>query len=347
MHPPLNTPQTVSSDILRNPIFLLTEAASHLEAATIGVEWPAAERSSQMRSVNVPPRTTKMERQVTELVEAVSGVELVSKDRWKLKCDICKKNPPPVITSTSKKFVYPPNGAPVQCVKGKCTRTYHPTCALLAGLAMKEIAEWSTFEDRTNGRIWKEKVLTGKVWCPAHDPRREEDRKAAKEKWLQDQVERFRPGRRVWVVDADGLLRTAYPGVVLSHLPNPVNGCQVVCFDNLDELDVEDQVIQLAQSPNARSDNGDTEGVLSALIEGIRNVAWKHLRERAEGEAERVLADQEVEHGDQRNKFDRAVALVFKGTFAPTTTGLQRSPIRRTGLKSLPRLSDVEVWVEL
>ncbi|KAJ3106405.1 hypothetical protein HDU97_006390 [Phlyctochytrium planicorne] len=52
--------------------------------------------------------------------EIVTGVDLIPKDRWALKCHFCKN-----ITKKRARDL----GACIQCFKGKCVRAYHVSCA--------------------------------------------------------------------------------------------------------------------------------------------------------------------------------------------------------------------------
>ncbi|KXS20383.1 JmjC-domain-containing protein [Gonapodya prolifera JEL478] len=294
-----------------NPILLLTEALSRVEGKDDGSQAWKLEGSSIEALSHAPGvistvstkgkvRTKRQERIVFEWKEVVSGVELVAKDRWKLKCEICKRNPPPTFPS-SHKPLYPGNGAPVQCVKGKCTRTYHPKCAQQSGMCLSETAEWSTFEDKISGRVWKEKIVTGRLYCTAHDPRREEERKAAKEKQVQDSIAKFQPGSRVWVIDSSGLLRAADPAVVLRALADPSQGCEVVCFESLESLENEDALIAWAAYGGVNA-NGDALPAPGEVEIKVRKVSWKHLWERSEGDAEWVFEESERKLAEERQR---------------------------------------------
>jgi len=47
----------------------------------------------------------------------VFGVDAIVKDRWNLKCTACSKNRPKI------------HGAPIQCTRGKCSKSFHVSCA--------------------------------------------------------------------------------------------------------------------------------------------------------------------------------------------------------------------------
>lgn len=53
--------------------------------------------------------------------EVAVGLNSIPLARWRLKCDLCKAAND---KSKSKR------GAPIQCIKGKCVRAYHVSCAL-------------------------------------------------------------------------------------------------------------------------------------------------------------------------------------------------------------------------
>ncbi|KAJ3232833.1 Lysine-specific demethylase 4B [Chytriomyces hyalinus] len=65
-----------------------------------------------------------------ESVEVVAGIPDIPKDRWTLKCQFCRP--------ADKKTKYTAVGASIQCYKGKCTRTYHVSCAQENGIYLTE-----------------------------------------------------------------------------------------------------------------------------------------------------------------------------------------------------------------
>lgn len=61
----------------------------------------------------------------------VFGVDAIVKDRWNLKCVACTKGRPKA------------HGAPIQCTKGKCTKSFHVSCARegASGIAYSVVRE--------------------------------------------------------------------------------------------------------------------------------------------------------------------------------------------------------------
>lgn len=60
------------------------------------------------------------------------GVQNIKKDWYALKCVICKVK----------------GGVAIQCVKGKCTTAFHPTCAQENGFRMDRIDHGETLEHK-------------------------------------------------------------------------------------------------------------------------------------------------------------------------------------------------------
>jgi len=65
----------------------------------------------------VPMPSDPSSSSTTVMKRMVFGVDVVSKDRWNLKCAVCQK------------LRHKSHGAPIQCTKGKCPKAFHISCA--------------------------------------------------------------------------------------------------------------------------------------------------------------------------------------------------------------------------
>jgi hypothetical protein len=147
----------------------------------------------------------------------VNGISHIPLDRWKLKCSVCQYTGPPL-----KKL-----GACIQCTVGKCTRSYHVTCGLMAGIFM-DLSETG--------------ALTS--YCSTHDPVLKQQKKLEKENSInqKDQSKIFTVGTTV-IVKYGGV---KYEGIVLNVVKDK-RGCEVqfeeqeeACFASWESLKVKE-----------------------------------------------------------------------------------------------------------
>ncbi|KAI8449830.1 hypothetical protein BY996DRAFT_6418015 [Phakopsora pachyrhizi] len=97
-------------------------------------------------------------------MEPIDGVRGIPKQRWKLKCYICKKNV----------------GACIQCANRNCFTAYHPTCAQDSGLYLKlrpsapppgGPSATESLSGQPSERLQAEGVNTSRSFCDKHTPR--------------------------------------------------------------------------------------------------------------------------------------------------------------------------------
>lgn len=128
--------------------------------------------------VNTPPEEP--------LIEIAFGVSQIPRDRFRLKCYLCKQLHPTLRQ----------RGAPIQCAKGKCTRAVHVSCAKLAGLFLETY--WDTVQLLDGDTVVVEDIERGRVFCNLHDPRRGEEKKRAQVEAEMALADKLGRGTAVW-----------------------------------------------------------------------------------------------------------------------------------------------------
>ncbi|KAJ3149036.1 hypothetical protein HDU89_004038 [Geranomyces variabilis] len=102
--------------------------------------------------------------------EIVTGIDLIERARWRLKCAICKP-----------KSAQKAAGACIQCARGKCVRAYHVSCAAKAeGVKMVADAD------------------VPHCFCPQHDPDKLLAKWADRDQWIQRANEVIAEDMKVW-----------------------------------------------------------------------------------------------------------------------------------------------------
>ncbi|KAJ3393310.1 hypothetical protein HDU92_007871 [Lobulomyces angularis] len=134
----------------------------------------------------------------------IVGFENIPKSRWKLlKCDVCKNE---------RSLSYSKEGCCIQCIKGKCVKAYHVTCAKNTGLNFSYNAETNIAE----------------IFCPTHNPETLEEKKSRKELALHNfQLLNFVEGKLVIVkVGSSG-----YEGEIL-NVDEAEKTCEILYTDD-------------------------------------------------------------------------------------------------------------------
>ncbi|KAJ9094497.1 hypothetical protein QFC21_006037 [Naganishia friedmannii] len=154
----------------------------------------------------------------------VMGTEEITKERWSLKCSTC--------TDPNKAKM----GAKIQCVKGKCARAYHVTCAMEDSeveFEEVEVQEWvckkappaELIPIVTNGETSTTamdidappvtepagqkqyslvKIVHTKLFCPTHNATLQTARRHASRALLRDEILRLPVGYPIVVRSASG-----------------------------------------------------------------------------------------------------------------------------------------------
>ncbi|KAJ9106759.1 hypothetical protein QFC19_003072 [Naganishia cerealis] len=152
----------------------------------------------------------------------VMGTENVAKERWSLKCSSC--------TDPNKAKI----GAKIQCVKGKCARAYHVTCAMEdpeVDFEEVEVQEWVCKKtpsieakpfntdgearaeamdvDPLAGSVAKKqynlvKIVHTKLFCPTHNATLQSARKDASRTLLREEISKLPVGYPIVVRSASG-----------------------------------------------------------------------------------------------------------------------------------------------
>ncbi|KIY62495.1 JmjC-domain-containing protein [Cylindrobasidium torrendii FP15055 ss-10] len=127
--------------------------------------------------------------------DVVCGVEWISKDRWKLKCNTCGLKG---------------RGAPIQCGRGKCPKAFHVPCAKnsqngvgwrVTGTTENEVV----MRDETGGKDEILKVIRKtdvEILCAQHNPANSEQRRLEK---------KARRGRELMTLNIGSLIKLRPP----------------------------------------------------------------------------------------------------------------------------------------
>ncbi|KAJ3177029.1 hypothetical protein HDU87_004745 [Geranomyces variabilis] len=102
--------------------------------------------------------------------EIVTGIDLIERARWRLKCALCKP-----------KSAQKATGACIQCARGKCVRAYHVSCAAKAE-GVKMVADTDVPH----------------CFCPQHDPDKLLAKWADRDQWIQRANEVIAENMTVW-----------------------------------------------------------------------------------------------------------------------------------------------------
>ncbi|KAJ3157394.1 hypothetical protein HDU86_003285 [Geranomyces michiganensis] len=117
------------------------------------------------------PETRVLPNPSDPTTEMVTGIDLIERARWRLKCALCKPK------SGSQKSV----GACIQCARGKCVRAYHVSCA-----AKAEGVKMFANEEMPH------------CFCPQHDPEKLIAKWTDRDQWIQRANDTFKEGLAVW-----------------------------------------------------------------------------------------------------------------------------------------------------
>ncbi|KAJ3169514.1 hypothetical protein HDU88_000704 [Geranomyces variabilis] len=116
------------------------------------------------------PETRVVPNPLDPATEIVTGIDLIERARWRLKCAICKPK-------SGQKAA----GACIQCARGKCVRAYHVSCAAKAeGVKMVADAD------------------VPHCFCPQHDPDKLLAKWADRDQWIQRANEVIAEDMKVW-----------------------------------------------------------------------------------------------------------------------------------------------------
>ncbi|KAJ3135474.1 hypothetical protein HDU90_003876 [Geranomyces variabilis] len=116
------------------------------------------------------PETRVVPNPLDPATEIVTGIDLIERARWRLKCAICKP-----------KSAQKAAGACIQCARGKCVRAYHVSCAVKAeGVKMVADAD------------------VPHCFCPQHDPDKLLAKWADRDQWIQRANEVIAEDMKVW-----------------------------------------------------------------------------------------------------------------------------------------------------
>ncbi|KAJ3268636.1 hypothetical protein HDV01_002511 [Terramyces sp. JEL0728] len=175
--------QVVSDNVLHAKVLADIEKGAAIDAV-----YEESLKLEEMEIVN-------LKREFVEKNGKIMGLELVPKDRWKLRCSYCAYSGP------ADNNV----GACVQCTKGKCLTAYHVSCAL-----KKRI-----FIQTQDGIL--------ETYCQKHDPVYIQGQKLLKKQEKErEYLDTLTVGKHVSVKVAGSLFSGYITGVVASH-----GGCMV------------------------------------------------------------------------------------------------------------------------
>ncbi|KAJ1301874.1 hypothetical protein OPQ81_000714 [Rhizoctonia solani] len=121
----------------------------------------------------------------------VCGVEKIVKDRWTLKCSLCTNS------------AYKLHGAKIQCAKGRCSKSFHVSCARDNPDVEYTIREGEASKEPSEVVQLRKPVVT--ALCPQHNPRLVEARKADKQQKLDAEIGALKQYSRIKVRASGGV----------------------------------------------------------------------------------------------------------------------------------------------